>query len=338
MQHGVAVIGLGKIADSHITGWKRLGHSDVRLLVGVDPAKTMELARSYGVASHGTDFGEALRRADIDIVDICTPHHLHAPYTIEALESGKNVLVEKPIAITLADAQRMIETSERTGKTLMVAENIRFTPVYDHGKAILEKGEIGEPFMLTTRAEMYPGAGRFQGPHTGWRSDPAKIGGGALLEAGIHCISMARGLMGEVESVMAIKGKQTRREISVEDTMNVLFNFENGSTGQGSFSWGARWIKAMVDTTIFGTNGILGLETSKDKVWVEQGNERKTWDEPSDGPYHGQWKLIEHFVDCIEHGKTPVTDGVEETKSLRTVLAAYQSAKEGKLVKIDKVS
>src|SRR5271163_5174068 len=108
----VAVIGLGKISEAHILGWKRLDDVDLKILVDSDGARAAEKAREYGVKESGTDFNAMLGRSDIDIIDLVVPHHLHAPYSIAALKAGKHVLVEKPVATKLSDAEEMIRTAK----------------------------------------------------------------------------------------------------------------------------------------------------------------------------------------------------------------------------------
>jgi UDP-N-acetylglucosamine 3-dehydrogenase len=337
MQHGIAVIGLGTMSDAHLSGWRRLENVDLKAVVDVDPSRAEKKAKEYNIPSHETDFGRILDRDDIDIVDICLPHHLHAAFSCQALSAGKHVLVEKPIATSLSDARAMTQAAEKNGRKLMVAENVRFLPVYNHGKALLEGMEIGRSFMLTTRAEIYAEKWKFEDSNTNWRSDPEKIGGGVMLSTGIHSMSLVRGLVGEVKSVFAITGAQTRKEIPVENTMQMLFKFENGAVGQGSFSWATRWLADVMDTTIFGTEGVLGVDIAKNELWFEGRNERKLWVENPGHPHMGQWNLIAHLVDCVDNNTTPLTNGIEETESLKVVLAAYQSAREGTGVRIDQL-
>jgi len=334
----VAVIGLGKISEAHILGWKRLNDVDLKILVDSDGARATEKARDYGVKESGTDFNAVLGRSDIDVVDLVVPHHLHAPYSIAALKAGKHVLVEKPVATKLSDAEEMIRTVKSTGKKLMVAEPVRFTPSIQRVAGMIERNEIGEPFLFTTRGEFYVQPQRFQGAHTGWRGDAEKIGGGVLLESGIHNIAIGTVLLGEVESVSAIFGKHNRKELTVEDTISVLFKFKSGVTGQGSFSWAARWLGGVgLAFTVFGKDGVTGSDAQSGRIFLEKDAERKEWTEQTDGPYHGHFAEIKHFVECIKEDKTPLTDAVEETKNFKVVLAAYESAATGKSVRVDEL-
>jgi myo-inositol 2-dehydrogenase / D-chiro-inositol 1-dehydrogenase len=335
VKYGVAVIGMGKISDVHITGWKLLEDAEVKVVVDVDAARAEHKAKTHNIPSYETDFNSVVQRPDIDIIDICLPHDLHAPYSIKALQAGKHVLVEKPIATKLADAESMIAAANKAGKKLMVAESLRYSGVYEHVSDLLAKKAIGEPFLFSTRCEYFVDLSRFQGPHTGWRSVPEKIGGGVLLESGIHNIANARYFMGEVDYVYALQGKQTRVELPVEDTVTLLMRFESGTTGQGTFTWGAKWSKTIIDSTVYGTEGILGLDLANRQTFLDNGKEREVWTSPTNE--YGHENEIKHFLDCIKEDRTPITDGVEETKTLRLIMAAYQSIRENKPVRPDDV-
>jgi predicted dehydrogenase len=335
---GVAVIGLGKISEAHVLGWKRLEEVDLKILVDTDSARAESKAKEYDVGEWGSDFQKVIERPDIEVVDLVVPHHLHAPYTIAALNAGKHVLVEKPVATTLSDAEEMMATAQKVGKKLMVAEPVRFQPSILRVAGMLERKELGEPFMFTTRGEFYVQPTRFQGSHTGWRGDAAKIGGGVLLESGIHNVAVARFLLGDIESVSAIFGRHTRPELTVEDTISVLFRFKNGVTGSGSFSWAARWIGGVgIQFNVYGTEGIAGSDAGSGKIFLEKDGSRTEWVEQTDGPYHGHFAEIKHFADCILTDKKPMTDAVEETENFKVALAAYKSATEKREVRIDEL-
>jgi myo-inositol 2-dehydrogenase / D-chiro-inositol 1-dehydrogenase len=336
LKHVVALVGLGKISDAHFLGWREAKDAEIRIVIDSDPTRAGAKAREYHIPEFATDLQTVLERPDVDIIDLAVPHFLHAPYSIAALKAGKHVLVEKPVATNLSDAEEMIRTAKSTGKKLMVAEPIRFSPSHKRADRLIREGELGEPFLFTTRAEFYVPPSRFQGVNTGWRSDAEKIGGGVLLESGIHNIATATFLMGDVESVVAFRGKQTRAEITVEDTMSVLFRFKNGATGQGNFSWGARWSNYTDEFTVFGTNGVLGNNIRTGRIFLDNGRgETREWAEMQ-VPV-GKSEEIKHFLDCIDHDKIPITSATEETKNLKVALAAYISVAENRVVKIDEL-
>jgi predicted dehydrogenase len=335
-KHAVALVGLGKISDAHFLGWGAAKEASIKIVIDSDAGRAEAKAREYHIPEFGTDLQAVLQRSDIDIVDLAVPHFLHAPYSIAALEAGKHVLVEKPVATRLSDAEEMARTAKSTGKKLMVAETIKFSPSHKRVDRFIREGLVGEPFLFTTRAEFYVPPNRFQGANTGWRSDAEKIGGGVLLESGIHNIATATFLMGDVESVVAYKGKQNRSEITVEDTMSVLIRFKSGATGQGSFSWAARWSTYTDEFTVFGRDGVVGISARTGRVFLDNGKgEIKEWSETEVAA--GKSEEIKHFLDCIDNDKTPITSAEEETKNLKVALAAYQSVAENRSVRIDEL-
>lgn len=336
MKHTVALVGLGKISDAHFQGWAVAPDAEVKIVVDSDGARAKSKAAEYHIPESSSSFEDLLGRSDIDIVDLAVPHFLHAPYTIAALKAGKHVLVEKPVATKLADAEEMERTAKAAGKKLMVAEPIKFSPSMQRISKMIQEGEVGEPFLFTTRCQFYVPPHRFQGANTGWRSVAEKAGGGVLFESGIHNIATATYLMGPVESVSAVKGRQTRSEITVEDTMSLLLWFKSGAIGQGSFSWAARWSEYTDEFSVFGTGGVTGNLAKSPRIFLDKGKgEVREWVEPGGMP--GKGAEIAHFLDCIDNDKVPITDAPSETENLRVVMAAYKSADEGRVVRVQDV-
>lgn len=337
MQYRVGLVGLGRISDFHINSWKNIPNTELKIVVDTDLARAKSKAQQFGIAEAGNDFQSMVARDDLDIIDIATPHYLHAPYAIAALKANKHVVIEKPVATTLADAEELIRTAQSSKKKAIVAEPVRFSPGFQRASKMITSGEIGDPFLFTTRVQYYVAPNRFQGPNTGWRGDAQKMGGGVLLESGVHNVAAARFLLGDIESVSAIFGKHIRQEIAVEDTISVLFRFKSGATGQGSFSWAARWNQYTDNFTVFGTTGVLGSDPKSNRIFLEKEEKRKEWAEEPIETYAGKLPLFKHFLECIEQNKTPVTDVVEETENLKVVMAAYKSAQENKSVRVDQL-
>ena len=336
VKHTVALVGLGKISDAHFLGWRAAKEAEIKIVIDSDAARAEAKASEYHIPEFGADYQSVLGRSDIDIVDLAVPHFLHAPYSIAALKAGMHVLVEKPVATKLSDAEEMARTAKSAGKKLMVAEPIRFSPSHKRADRLIREGSVGDPFLFTTRAQFYVPPNRFQGTNTGWRSDAEKIGGGVLLESGIHNIATATFLMGDIDSVVAYKGRQMRPEITVEDTMSVLFRFKSGATGQGSFTWAARWSAYTDDFTVFGSKGVLGNDIHTGRIFLDNGQgDVKEWAETE--VTLGKSEEIKHFLDCIDNDKTPITSAEEETKNLKVALAAYLSVEENRSVRVDEL-
>ena len=204
-----ALVGVGRIADMHHMGYSASPMAELVAICDSDPDLLGRRADEWGVEKTYTDFDELLNDPDVDAVDIITPHYLHASMTIAALEAGKHVTVQKPMALTIADADAMIEASERTGKLLRVIDNYRFHPPFVRAKQILESGGIGEPMSVRIKTASGTAPGGWEIPRSShlWRSDPSLSGEGSVLfDHGHHVWTIARYLLGDIERVFAYIG------------------------------------------------------------------------------------------------------------------------------------
>ena len=156
-----AVIGAGFIGPAHVEAVRRLGCADVMVLAEVDPAVAEKKARMLGLSRFTSNIDEVLSDPDIDVVHVCTPNDLHYPVSKKALEAGKHVVCEKPLARTLADAREMLDAAERAGIKLMYAELICFAPRYMRAKELMDEGAFGRVFQIKHGESHY-------GPHSDW--------------------------------------------------------------------------------------------------------------------------------------------------------------------------
>jgi predicted dehydrogenase len=166
----------------------------------------------------------------VQALTLALPHDLHREAAEIAAAAGKHVLVEKPIATTLADADSMIDTARRHGTILMVAEDMHFRPTLVHAFDRITKGDIGEPLYFLAHS-----AGVRQ--PRGWAADAQRLGGGILMDIGVHYVRALRLLMGEPDEVFASRGMQVNTKISGEDSVQVLFSADLGWEGHMMLSW-----------------------------------------------------------------------------------------------------
>lgn len=206
----VGIIGVGRIADMHYQGYAKNPRAEVRAICDADHALLERRVTERCVEKTYHDFEQLLEDADIDAVDVVTPHYLHAPMTIAALEAGKHVSVQKPMALTTTDADAMIAMVERTGKRLRVIDNYRFHPPFVRAKEIIESGGIGEPMSIHIKTASGTAPEGWEIPRSSheWRSNPAQSGDGSVLfDHGHHVWTIARYLLGDMERVFAYIGK-----------------------------------------------------------------------------------------------------------------------------------
>jgi len=330
----VAIIGAGVWAQNHLTGWRGQPDAEVTWAVRSTIDGARATAERWKVANHGADWRAVASRDDVDIVDILVPHDLHADVACFALERGKHVVVEKPLAPTLRDAQRIAETTRRTGRRVMISENWIYSTFVRKAKAAIEAGEIGKPFMLRTVLEMDVRAS-FKG--LTWRFDPKRMGGGALMDGGTHNISVCRHLLGEIESVAAAQGSFVFTEFApLEDAIAVLMRFASGTLGTLTIAWGAQRERPRSEFTILGSAGTIEFDTHQRSFFLSRDGKRS---ETADlNASRGFLEQMRHFLDCLSTGSEPLTSPDEQIGSLRVILSAYRSAKTGGFVRTDSIS
>ncbi|MGC9334643.1 MAG: Gfo/Idh/MocA family protein, partial [Anaerolineae bacterium] len=205
---GVAIVGCGRISDLHQLGYR--GREDARIVALCDTKRkrAQEKARAWGVSSGRvySDYQDLLQDPSVDLVELLVPHHLHAVMALAACAAGKHVSVQKPMALTVAEAERMIEAAVQAGVTLRVYENFVFYPPHVQARAMIEAGEIGEPQMIRLHVGTGKSETEWKVPLGSWlwRINEGKCGGGPLIfDHGYHLFSLARYLMGDVERVYA---------------------------------------------------------------------------------------------------------------------------------------
>jgi predicted dehydrogenase len=203
----VGIVGLGTIFDLHARGYIGSNDCEICLLCDKRNAVAEKWARSFPGARTTADFGDLLK-ADLDLIEILTPYPLHADMTCAALRSGAHVSVQKPMALTLEEADRMIAAAKETGRHLRVFENFLFYPPLMKAKALLKEGSIGRPLNL--RMHMVSGDSKF-----GWHVDEEAVrwpldlseqglaGGVMAFDHGWHMLALAQWLFGEVRDVFA---------------------------------------------------------------------------------------------------------------------------------------
>ena len=245
----VGIIGVGGIARTHIPGWQ--ASPDAELVAGSDLGEEVlqRFGEENGVAKLDTDPEVIFNDSDIDIIDICTPNMYHAPLAIAALEAGKHVICEKPLAPTPADIERMIEARDKSGKTLMTAQHFRFQGASKAMKAELETGVLGDIYharsWMLRRAGAPTGGGFILKEHSG---------GGPCIDIGVHILDLTLWFMGNPEPVAVsgsaraelahqkgafsqMGGQAIPAHFDVEDFATAYVRFDNGATLIIEVSW-----------------------------------------------------------------------------------------------------
>ena len=196
----IGMVGTGGISNRHITAY--LEHPDRVKLTAVcdlDETRAQEFARKAGVEAVYTDFDKMLREADIEAVDNCTGHAQHAPLCIAAAEAGKHAIVEKAMALTVQECRDMIEAADKAGVTLMVAQDLRYSPEAVAVKRFIDDGKLGD--IVAARTHLIGRGGSIPGYE---RYADAKQGGGVMRAVQVHHIDLLRYYVGNVKRVTGV--------------------------------------------------------------------------------------------------------------------------------------
>ncbi len=247
----VAVIGVGGIAGTHFPGWKASPHAELAAFGDINPEILQRVGDQHGIDPklRYEDSWELFANPDIDIVDVCTPNMYHTPLTVAALEHGKHVLCEKPLAPTPGDIEKMIDARDKSGKLLMTAQHFRFSPEAKALKAELTTGILGNVYHARSwmlRRQAVPVRPSFL--------EKQHSGGGPCIDIGVHILDLTLWMMGNPTPVTVSGVTQDRRlhqpgtwsiwggtvpyEIAdVEDFAAALVRFDNGATLVLEVSW-----------------------------------------------------------------------------------------------------
>ena len=278
---------------------------------------------------------EILSSNEIDIVSICTPSGTHADLAVAALEKGKHVIVEKPMALNPADCERIIQAQNKSGKKCVVISQLRFSETSKKVINAIADGKLGKLLecsidMKYHRNEEYYNA-------SNWRGTWAMDGGGALMNQGIHGIDLMLYYMGEVKSVYGIC-KTMRHHIEVEDTAVAAVEFKNGAIGviQGTTSVSPGYPRCF---TICGTDGSIILEEDSILKWdipnedfESESAKNNSFADPAAISFTCHKAQIQNLINHLETCEEILIDANEGKRSVELICAIYKSSKTGEKI------
>ncbi|MDQ1253735.1 MAG: Gfo/Idh/MocA family oxidoreductase, partial [Euryarchaeota archaeon] len=216
-------------------------------------AQSVALAKNFGCEST-VGWEQVVTRTDIDAIVICTPPHLHAKIGIAAMNSGKHVLCEKPLAITIEEAEAMVKAARTNNVKLKCGFNHRFHPAITKAKQLLDDGQIGEVNFVRCRY----GIGGRPGCEKEWRANPELAGGGELMDQGTHAIDLSRWFMGEFNEVFAFVANYLPQMKLVEDNGFILLRTQTGKIASIHASL-TQW-RNLFSFEVFGSEGYAIVE------------------------------------------------------------------------------
>jgi predicted dehydrogenase len=329
----IALVGVGAAAQvNHIPALKKIEGLELVALCDRDPEKAQRVAQKFGVPAAVGRIEELLAMDDLDAVDLCTPNYLHAPMAIAALEAGKHVLCERPLARSGEEAALMAKAARKADRTLACAVQHRFRADAQLLRRFVEKGDLGEIFLAKAGWLRL----KTQWDSDEWRRQKRESGGGVVLDLGFPMLDQALWVLGgpKVESVTASVHRNKKGE--VEDSATAFFRLESGATLTLELTWGLLMEKDFAYLNLFGSGGAALLNPFR----VHKGMHGTLVNvtpalETSRNQYRQSMEAqVSHFADALRSGKTPM-GAVEEIAPVMALMdAVYRSAEQGKEVKV----
>ncbi|TVY01896.1 Gfo/Idh/MocA family protein [Paenibacillus cremeus] len=331
---GIAVIGCGAISGVHLKSVAGLESAKLLAVVDTNEALARTTAEQYS-CDYYTDYREMLKRADIDVVHVCTAHYLHAPMTVDALAAGKHVLTEKPMAETKAAAQTMLDAAAKhTDVQLGVIFQNRYNPASVIMKRYVDSGELGKLQGMKGIVTWHRDAKYYA---TEWKGNWATEGGGVLINQSIHTLDLLQWLGGELASIKGTMSTDALEGvIEVEDTVHAHLVFRSGVTAI-FYATNAYAINSPVEVELLFENGKLSMQG--DTLYLTQNGEQTLLSEPvvnelGEKSYWGvsHGVQIRDFYEHVATGRKFWIDGAEGYKAFRSVMDIYESSRSGKRI------
>ncbi|MHB0952133.1 MAG: Gfo/Idh/MocA family protein [Allorhizobium sp.] len=334
-----ALVGCGRIAKRHseLLGLKQIEGARLAAVCDIIPEKARVLGERFGVP-YFSDMHQMMRECDIDAVTVLTESGNHAANVIELARYGKPIVVEKPMALTLVDADAMIEACDISGSRLFVVKQNRFNVPIVKLREALDSGRFGKIVMGTIRVRWCRDQGYYD--QDSWRGTWA-MDGGVLTNQASHHVDLLEWMMGDVESVFA-KSMTALVDIEAEDTAVVLLKFKSGALGLIEATTATRPRDLEGSISVLGSTGTVevgGFAVNKLKVWnftdgrddVEDFMQKYSVNPPNVYGF-GHQMYYEHVVDCLKNGRQQNVDGRTGRKSIQLINAIYESVETGKEV------
>lgn len=349
------IVGCGKVAHLHAKAYSDLRKSAFTAVCGREMEKTARFAEEYKVKPY-TGVKEMVETENLDMVSVCTPHPFHRDPVVDALQSGANVLVEKPLASSLSDCDAMLESARSCGKTLGVVSQRRFYPACRRVKEAIEDGRLDTPLLVTVqmlswRDTLYYGMDP-------WRGTWEEEGGGVLVNQAPHYLDLLHWYMGEVDEVFGLWRNLNHPFIEVDDTALAVFTFKNGGVASLTVS-NSQKPALFGRINVHGKNGAsVGIQIDGGTMFIAGVSEiqepplNDIWTITGEGKMLEKWRSedaaffnrigamnyfhqlqIEDFIEAVLTGRKPAVTGKDGRVTVEIFTAIYRSNRDKKPVK-----
>lgn len=323
----VGLIGAGGIANPHVNGYLKIPEqAKITAVADVVAENANRRAEQAGGAAIFSDYNEMIKSADIDAVDICLPHHLHADAIIAAAAAGKHILCEKPLCIHTEEAAKIAAAVKDSGITLMCAHNQLFMPPVAKARELIQNGVLGKVFEIRTTDSFFNGG---LNRDMGWRGSVATAGGGELIDTGYHPTYLLLNLAQAEPTEVTAMTSRYRLPMEGEDSAQVLVRFADGSVGNIVTSWAYKPATITERFSVVAEKGSLWSDGKSLSYKID--DETTTLDFPATETFAAE---IADFVSCITEKRRPINTEVEGINVLKVILGAYKSTAEKKIVSL----
>jgi predicted dehydrogenase len=348
----VGFIGTGRISDLHALEYLRNPQARIVAVCDANVALAQRRGRAWEVPEQRifTNYHDLLALPDVDLVDILLPHHLHHQVTLDAAAAGKHISVQKPMALTVAEADEMIAAAHRAGVILRVFENFIFYPPVQRAKALVDAGEIGEPLTIRVKSNFGISPTAWQVPESAraWRHNPELCGGGPVVfDDGHHKFALGWHFMGQAVEVHAwIGATEVAPGTFIDAPAIVSWRFAGNRLGSLE---AVASPQLELETQHYAQDDRIEITGTRGVLWVTRGHgkmldtppvvvyrDRRTvaYSDMAVGWEHSFINSTRHLIEAYFAGTPPVLSGEEGREVLRFALAAQESARSGRAVRL----
>ncbi len=350
---GVGIVGTGRISDLHAIEYLQNSGARIAALCDRDPERARRKAESWGVqdALVTDDISQLLAHPGVELVEILVPHDLHLEFALQAMDAGKAVSLQKPMCISLAEADRLVEAARNAERPFKLFENFLFFPPVAKARELIEQGAIGDP--LSIRIKSNPGTSRTEwvvpGDARAWRQIGSRSGGGPLVfDDGHHKFAIAWHFMGNPEEVHAFIGRSERADGSWLDAQSIVsFRFSGNRIGNLEVVYSP---ELEITTRHYAQDDRVEITGTRGVIWINCGHGHLPGNPPL--AVYSEGRLTEfsgietgweqsfvlstrHFIDVVRSGGKPVLTAEEGRQVLGFALAAERSAAENRPVRLE---
>lgn len=341
----IGIIGCGKIAQvRHIPEYEENPNTELTGFYDINQERAQELADRYHGKAYAS-YEALLEDPEIDAVSVCAANTVHAEITVAALNAGKHVLCEKPMATTIEDCEAMVEAAEKSGKYLMIDQNQRLAKAHMEAKKMIDAGRIGK--ILTFRTTFGHGGPETWSVDPGkntWFFDPKRAAMGAMADLGVHKTDLIQFLTSQTviettATLMTLDKKDAEGKlIGVDDNAICIYKMSGGIVGTMTASW-TYYGAEDNSTVLYGTEGIMRIydDPQHSIVVIDKDGSRSEYDVEAIQTNDNQTSsgMIDLFADCLVQQKEPEISGKSVLTAMRAVFGSIESSKKGCAVKVN---